>query len=81
MAIVNLRDLQVTFGVKTAVPVANFCVDAGGTFSLIGVFGCGKPTISRVLAGLQREWRGSVELLGQGIVSGARFQDVLRRSA
>ena len=67
MAIVNLQDLQVTFGAKTAVSAASFRVDAGETFSLIGASGCGKSTILRVLAGLQREWRGSVELLGQGI--------------
>ena len=60
MAIVNLQDLQVTFGAKTAVSAASFRVDAGETFSLIGASGCGKSTILRVLAGLQREWRGSV---------------------
>lgn len=64
MAIVNLQDLQVTFGAKTAVSAASFRVDAGETFSLIGASGCGKSTILRVLAGLQREWRGSVDLLG-----------------
>lgn len=80
MAIVNLQDLQVTFGAKTAVSAASFCVDAGETFSLIGASGCGKSTILRVLAGLQREWRGSVELLGQGIAPGARFQGELRRN-
>ena len=45
MAIVNLQDLQVTFGAKTAVSAASFCVDAGETFSLIGASGCGKSTI------------------------------------
>ena len=70
MAIVNLQDLQVTFGAKTAVSAASFRVDAGETFSLIGASGCGKSTILRVLAGLQREWRGSVDLLGQAIGAG-----------
>ncbi|MGP4876215.1 ABC transporter ATP-binding protein, partial [Klebsiella pneumoniae] len=55
-------------------------VDAGETFSLIGASGCGKSTILRVLAGLQREWRGSVDLLGQAIMPGARFQGDLRRN-
>ena len=41
MAIVNLQDLQVTFGAKTAVSAASFRVDAGETFSLIGASGCG----------------------------------------
>ncbi|WP_172718673.1 ABC transporter ATP-binding protein, partial [Escherichia coli] len=80
MAIVNLQDLQVTFGAKTAVSAASFRVDAGETFSLIGASGCGKSTILRVLAGLQREWCGSVDLLGQAIMPGARFQGDLRRN-
>ncbi len=80
MAIVNLQDLQVTSGAKTAVSAASFRVDAGETFSLIGASGCGKSTILRVLAGLQREWRGSVDLLGQAIMPGARFQGDLRRN-
>ncbi len=70
MAIVNLQDLQVTFGAKTAVSAASFRVDAGETFSLIGASGCGKSTILRVLAGLQREWRGSVDSARPGHYAG-----------
>ncbi|MFV0261182.1 MAG: ABC transporter ATP-binding protein [Kluyvera sp.] len=80
MAIVNLEALQVTFGDKTAVSAAHFHVDAGETFSLIGESGCGKSTILRVIAGLQRDWRGSVALFGQNITPGARFQGELRRN-
>ena len=80
MAIVNLKDLQVIFGEKTAVSAASFAVDAGETFSLIGASGCGKSTILRVLAGLQRDWRGRVELFDKAITPGARFQGELRRN-
>lgn len=80
MTIVNLEVLQVTFGDKTAVSAASFHVDAGETFSLIGESGCGKSTILRVIAGLQREWRGNVALFGQRIAPGARFQGERRRN-
>ena len=79
MAIVNLNNLQVNFAEKTAVSAASFAVDAGETFSLIGASGCGKSTILRVLAGLQRDWRGRVELFDKAVTPGARFQVELRR--
>ena len=80
MAIVNLNNLQVNFAEKTAVSAASFAVDAGETFSLIGASGCGKSTILRVLAGLQRDWHGRVELFDKAITPGARFQGELRRN-
>ena len=80
MAVVNLDALQVIFAEKTAVSAASFSVEAGETFSLIGASGCGKSTILRVLAGLQREWRGGVQLFGKAIASGVRFQGELRRN-
>ncbi|EHT9906230.1 ABC transporter ATP-binding protein [Klebsiella oxytoca] len=80
MAIVNLNNLQVNFAEKTAVSAASFAVDAGETFSLIGASGSGKSTILRVLAGLQRDWRGRVELFDKAIRPGARFQGELRRN-
>ena len=80
MAVVNLDALQVIFAEKTAVSAASFRVEAGETFSLIGASGCGKSTILRVLAGLQREWRGGVQLFGKAIAPGVRFQGELRRN-
>ncbi|MCW9490891.1 ABC transporter ATP-binding protein [Klebsiella michiganensis] len=80
MVVFNLKDLQVIFGEKTAVSAASFAVDAGETFSLIGASGCGKSTILRVLAGLQRDWRGRVELFDKAITPGLRFQGELRRN-
>ena len=80
MAVVNLDALQVIFAEKTAVSAASFSVEVGETFSLIGASGCGKSTILRVLAGLQREWRGGVQLFGKAIAPGVRFQGELRRN-
>ncbi|HDG1677654.1 TPA: ABC transporter ATP-binding protein [Kluyvera ascorbata] len=80
MAIVDIQALQVTFGEKTAVSAASFHVNAGETFSLIGESGCGKSTILRVIAGLQREWGGYVSLFDKNISTGARFQGDLRRN-
>ena len=80
MAIVEVNQVQVTFGEKTAVSAASFSIERGETFSLIGESGCGKSTLLRVLAGLQREWRGSIALLGEALTPGRRFEGELRRN-
>lgn len=84
MAIVEVSNLCVQFSAKgqtkTAVRDASFAINAGETFSLIGASGCGKSTILRVFAGLQREWQGGVKLLDGVIKPGVRFQGDLRRN-
>lgn len=84
MAIVEVSNLCVQFSAKgqtkTAVRDASFSINPGETFSLIGASGCGKSTILRVLAGLQREWQGAVKLLDGAIKPGVRFQGDLRRN-
>ncbi|MBV7405243.1 ABC transporter ATP-binding protein [Enterobacter sp. ENT03] len=80
MSLVNIENLQVKFADKIAVSAASFSVQAGETFSLIGESGCGKSTILRVLAGLQREWQGSVSLFDEPVKPGLRFQGLRRRN-
>lgn len=69
MALIEVNNLQVSFAqknqIKTAVESVSFAVEANETFSLIGASGCGKSTVLRTLAGLQREWQGEITLLGQ----------------
>lgn len=80
MAIAEIRHLEVSFGEKTVVRDASFSLEQGETFSLIGASGCGKSTLMRVLAGLQREWRGEMSLFGSDIKAGVRYQGALRRN-
>ncbi|MRS13634.1 ATP-binding cassette domain-containing protein [Enterobacteriaceae bacterium RIT691] len=80
MPLVNIEALQVNFAGKTAVSAASFAVEAGETFSLIGASGCGKSTILRVLAGIQREWQGQLALFDQPLSPGMRYQGKLRRN-
>lgn len=83
MALIEIENLQVSFpqanGHKVAVESVSLAVEAGETFSLIGASGCGKSTVLRVLAGLQREWSGEVRLFGQAIHPQQRFTGQLRR--
>ncbi|MHA3758855.1 ABC transporter ATP-binding protein [Yersinia enterocolitica] len=83
MALIEVKNLQVSFAqknqLKTAVESVSFAVEAGETFSLIGASGCGKSTVLRTLAGLQREWQGEITLLGQPLQAGQRFIGQLRK--
>ena len=80
MVIAEIRHLEVSFGEKTVVRDASFSLEQGETFSLIGASGCGKSTLMRVLAGLQRDWRGEMSLFGSEIKAGTRYQGALRRN-
>ena len=80
MVIAEIRHLEVSFGEKTVVRDASFSLEQGETFSLIGASGCGKSTLMRVLAGLQRDWRGEMSLFGSEIKAGMRYQGTLRRN-
>lgn len=78
--VIEVNNLSVSFGQRQVVCQAGFHLNAGETFSLIGESGCGKSTILRVIAGLQREWQGGVQLLSQHIHPGQRYQGALRRN-
>lgn len=78
--IIEVNNLSVSFGQRQVVCQAGFHLNAGETFSLIGESGCGKSTILRVIAGLQREWLGNVQLQSQHIHPGQRYQGALRRN-
>ncbi|RUT65679.1 peptide ABC transporter ATP-binding protein [Morganella morganii] len=78
--VIEVNNLSVSFGQRQVVCKAGFYLRAGETFSLIGESGCGKSTILRVIAGLQREWQGGVQLLSQHIHPGRRYQGALRRN-
>ncbi len=83
MSSIEAQSVSVAFGAGEArrqvLDSLSVSVAAGETFGLIGPSGCGKSTLLRVLAGVNREWRGKIELLGRSLTPGARFQGELRR--
>ncbi|EMH4161786.1 ABC transporter ATP-binding protein [Pluralibacter gergoviae] len=80
MALAELEKVQVAFGDNVAVKDVSFSLASGETFSLIGASGCGKSTLLRVLAGLNRRWRGSLRLFDEPVTPSQRFAGNLRRN-
>mgnify|MGYP004506810187 CR=1 FL=1 len=65
---IEVNNLSVSFGVGqsrlTVVKGVSFKVPRGKTLGIVGESGCGKSTVLRSLAGLDRHWEGEIKLAG-----------------
>ena len=66
-AVLELRDLGVTFGDRALLDGVNLSVARGELLALLGPNGAGKTTLLRTALGLVREERGEVLLGGQRV--------------
>ncbi|WP_374292912.1 ABC transporter ATP-binding protein [Paenirhodobacter enshiensis] len=57
---IELRDLDVTFGDLSVVKRVSFSVGKGESFGIVGESGSGKSTILRAMAGLNDSWTGEM---------------------
>jgi peptide/nickel transport system ATP-binding protein len=76
---VESLSVRLSDGAPPVIDSLNLTVGDGEIFGLVGPSGCGKSTLLRVLAGVNRDWRGSIELLGHRPVPRTRFRGSLRR--
>ncbi len=72
--------LQRRIGEVSAVADVSFSIRPGATFGMVGESGCGKTTIGRMIAGLERANQGSIVLDGEDIVQLATVSGRRRRS-
>lgn len=83
MSVVDIGSLTVSFkrGLShfTALHVEQIQIEPGECFGLIGGSGSGKSTLLRVLAGLQRDWQGNVQLFDRSLTAQRAFTGTLRR--
>lgn len=79
--LLTVRGLSARYGTKTILHHVDFSVVRGECVALVGESGSGKTTLSRSLAGLHREWSGTVDLAGVPLPPAARHRDLelLRR--
>lgn len=82
-AIAQLHQLSVSHRmgheVRTVVHNVNLTINKGECFGLVGPSGCGKSSLLWVLAGLNGQWEGSLNLLGNDVKPGKPFTGNLRR--
>jgi spermidine/putrescine transport system ATP-binding protein len=64
---VRLSAIEKRFGAIVAVHPLDLQIPQGGFFSIIGPSGCGKTTTLRMIAGLERPDRGTIEVAGRNI--------------
>ena len=62
MAMLEIKDLEVYYGMIQAIKGVSFEVNEGEVIALIGANGAGKTTLFRILAGLSRQTSGQVVL-------------------
>ncbi|CAM5770293.1 ABC transporter ATP-binding protein [Labrys miyagiensis] len=83
MTAVVVSGLGVEFGRhesrRSVVRDVAFSIEAGEIFGLVGPSGCGKTTVLRVLAGLNLDWAGRIEVLGATLAPHRRIVGPLRR--
>ena len=69
-AAIRTTALTKTYGDKNALDGVDLVVEEGSIFGFLGPNGAGKTTMLRLLTGLARPTSGSVQILGQDVVSG-----------
>ena len=69
MALLEVRDIHISFDQTEVLHGISFEVEAGQIACLLGPSGCGKTTLMRVVAGLERADRGQVFFEGRNIDS------------
>lgn len=67
MALLEIRDLKVNYGVIQAIKGISFDVEQGEIVALIGANGAGKTTVMQTIVGLLSPKEGSVTLNGEVI--------------
>ena len=76
-AMLEVRDLEVSYGKIKAVKKINFAVEQGSIVTLIGTNGAGKTTTLRTISGLLRPSGGEIWFEGKRIDSTSAHQIVM----
>ncbi len=74
MALLEVRDLGISFGGLRAVDEVNIKIEKGALVGLIGPNGAGKTTVFNMLTGVYRPTDGAIRLDGENVVGKKPFE-------
>lgn len=77
--ILSVADLHKSYGPREVLKGVNLDVQPGSLTAVLGLSGCGKTTLLRVIAGFERAERGSVSLAGRTLDDGGTYVPPERR--
>jgi iron(III) transport system ATP-binding protein len=80
MSVLSIENLHKGYGRRAVLEGVDLEVPAGSLTAVLGLSGCGKTTLLRVIAGFERAERGRVTLAGRTLDDGATFLAPERRS-
>jgi ABC-2 type transport system ATP-binding protein len=72
MAVIDVRDLEKSYGATAAVRGVSFAIEAGEVFCLLGPNGAGKTTTAEIIEGHRLASAGTVSVLGHDPGKGER---------
>ncbi len=71
--ILSVQDLHKSYGQRSVLKGVSLDVQPGSLTAVLGLSGCGKTTLLRVIAGFERAERGSVALAGRTLDDGSTY--------
>jgi iron(III) transport system ATP-binding protein len=80
MSVLSVEDLHKGYGQRAVLEGVDLEVPAGSLTAVLGLSGCGKTTLLRVIAGFERAQRGRITLAGRTLDDGGTYLPPERRS-
>ena len=77
MSMLEVKDLQVYYGVIQALKGISFHVEQGEVIALIGANGAGKTTVMKMITNLWKPTNGTIEIFGETL--SPQSYEVLKR--